>query len=200
MKKMAYFPKLISHQPPPHSETQLLNPACKTFHDLTFLKWRNSAAFLCVGRCKSLGWVKSFLWYAPQLSGPISCVFSSWVSSGLTMGSGCSLMIAGWQVFFVSFPETAACTGQRSQCCLCRVLQGQSASVHGSPRDSAAPSSPSTGALRGPGCHCRGEGKGVFLLLPLAGLCISLPHCDVSQWHGSNLGELKLNLQPQSLN
>ena len=33
----SYFPKLISHQPPPHSETQLLNPACKTFHDLTLI-------------------------------------------------------------------------------------------------------------------------------------------------------------------
>ena len=27
------------------------------------------SAFLCMGRCKSLGSLKSFLWYAPQLSG-----------------------------------------------------------------------------------------------------------------------------------
>ena len=31
--------------------------------------------------------------------GPVSCVFTSWVSSGLTVGSGCSLMAARWQVF-----------------------------------------------------------------------------------------------------
>ena len=27
------------------------------------------SAFLCIGRCKSLGSLNSFLWYAPQLSG-----------------------------------------------------------------------------------------------------------------------------------
>ena len=27
------------------------------------------SAFLCMGRCKSLGSLKSYLWYAPQLSG-----------------------------------------------------------------------------------------------------------------------------------
>ena len=35
------------------------------------------SAFLCMGRCKSLGSLKSFLWQAPQLT----CAFSSWVSS-----------------------------------------------------------------------------------------------------------------------
>ena len=36
--------------------------------------------------------------------GPVSCIFTSWVSSGLTIGSGCSLMAARWQVFsFLSF-------------------------------------------------------------------------------------------------
>ena len=35
--------------------------------------------------------------------GPVSCVITSWVSSGLTLGSGCSLMAVRWQVFFVSF-------------------------------------------------------------------------------------------------
>ena len=34
--------------------------------------------------------------------GPVSCVLTSWASSGLTVGSGCSLMAAGWQVFFPS--------------------------------------------------------------------------------------------------
>lgn len=33
--------------------------------------------------------------------GPVACVFTSWVSSGLTMGSDCSLMATIWQVFFV---------------------------------------------------------------------------------------------------
>ena len=35
--------------------------------------------------------------------GPVSCVFTSWVSSGLTIGSGCTLMAARWQVFFPSW-------------------------------------------------------------------------------------------------
>ena len=71
------------------------------------------SAFLCMGRCKSLGSLKSFLWYAPQLSGAsILCFhflsflrahhrewlqscqlldgrysFQPWVSSGLTGSS-----------------------------------------------------------------------------------------------------------------
>ena len=32
--------------------------------------------------------------------GPVSCAFPSWASSGLTIGSGCSLVIARWLVFF----------------------------------------------------------------------------------------------------
>ena len=35
--------------------------------------------------------------------GPVSCVFTSWDSSGLNIGSGCSLMAARWQVFFSSW-------------------------------------------------------------------------------------------------
>ena len=36
-----------------------------------------------------------------QLSGPVSCVFTSWVSLGHTIGNGCRLtMAARWQVFF----------------------------------------------------------------------------------------------------
>ena len=37
-----------------------------------------------MGRWKNLGSLKSFLWHAPQLSGPSIYVFTSWVSSGLT--------------------------------------------------------------------------------------------------------------------
>ena len=49
------------------------------------------STFLHMGRNKS--------WYAPQ----ISCVFTSWVSTGFTVGSGCSLVAARWQVFFSSW-------------------------------------------------------------------------------------------------
>ena len=50
------------------------------------------SAFLCMGRCKSLGSWKSFLWYAPQLYGANILSFSSWVSSRYTAGVGYS----GW--------------------------------------------------------------------------------------------------------
>ena len=55
------------------------------------------STFLCMGRCKSLDSLKPYVWYAPQLSG--ASVFTSWVSSGLIVGSGCSLMVARWQIF-----------------------------------------------------------------------------------------------------
>ena len=61
-----------------------------------------------MGRCKSLGSLRSFLWYAPQLSGAsVLCFYllpflrahcREWLQSG-----GCNLMPARWQVFFVSF-------------------------------------------------------------------------------------------------
>ena len=35
--------------------------------------------------------------------GPVPCVFTSGVCSGLTVGSGCSLMAATWQVIFPSW-------------------------------------------------------------------------------------------------
>ena len=45
--------------------------------------------FLHMGRCKSLGPLKSFLSHASQLSGvSILCFFTCWVSSVLTIGSG----------------------------------------------------------------------------------------------------------------
>ena len=42
--------------------------------------------------------------------GPVSCVFTCWVPSGLTVGSGCSLMAARWLVFF-SFQSFLRFTG-----------------------------------------------------------------------------------------
>ena len=47
-------------------------------------------------------WNHSFQRYLSYLV-PVSCVFTSRVPSGLTVGSGCSLMAAGWQVFFPSW-------------------------------------------------------------------------------------------------
>ena len=63
------------------------------------------SAFLCMGRCKSLGSLKSFLWYASQLSGAYILVSTSWVFSGLTVGSGCSLLASRWQVILCFLPE-----------------------------------------------------------------------------------------------
>ena len=56
-----------------------------------------------MGRYESLGSWKSFLWYDLSYLGPVSCVFTSGVPSGLTTGSGCSLRAARWQVFFPSW-------------------------------------------------------------------------------------------------
>ena len=52
------------------------------------------SAFLCMGRCRSLGSLKSVLSYAPLLSWASTRCFHilSSLSSGLTVGSGCSLM------------------------------------------------------------------------------------------------------------
>ena len=58
------------------------------------------SAFLCVGRCKSLGSLKSFLSHAPQLSGAsVSCIFTPEFLS-VHCGSGCSLIGARSWVFF----------------------------------------------------------------------------------------------------
>ena len=48
------------------------------------------SAFLCMGRCKSLGSLKSFLSYASQLCGVSVLCFHILSSSMLTAGSGCS--------------------------------------------------------------------------------------------------------------
>ena len=63
-------------------------------------EWR---AFLCMGRRKNPGSLKSFLWCAPQLSGASILFFHILSSSGLTIKSACTLMAARWQVFFTAW-------------------------------------------------------------------------------------------------
>ena len=48
------------------------------------------SAFLCMGRCKSLGSLILFLWYTPSLSRASILLFSSWIPSGCTVGGSCS--------------------------------------------------------------------------------------------------------------
>ena len=60
------------------------------------------SAFLCTGRCKSLDSLKSFFGMHLSYLWLESCVFTSWNCSGLTVGSGYSLMVGKWQVFFPS--------------------------------------------------------------------------------------------------
>ena len=55
-----------------------------------------------MGRCKSWSSLKSFLWYAPHLFGA-NVFFTFWVSSGFTVGRGCSPMAARRQAFFPSW-------------------------------------------------------------------------------------------------
>ena len=50
------------------------------------------STFLCIGRCKSLSSLESFLPYASQLSGPVSFIVHIWSSSVLTVGNDCRLM------------------------------------------------------------------------------------------------------------
>ena len=65
------------------------------------------SSFLCNGRCKGLGSLKSLLSYTPQLSMVSILCFHilSFLSSELTVGSDCSLMAARWKAFF-SFPRS----------------------------------------------------------------------------------------------
>ena len=59
------------------------------------------SAFVCMGRCKSLGSLKPFLSYASQPSGvSILCVSHSPQIPVLTIGSSCSLMATRQQVLF----------------------------------------------------------------------------------------------------
>lgn len=43
--------------------------------------------------------------------GQVSCVFISWVSSQCTLGSGCSLLAARWQLYSLCFPNSLGPTG-----------------------------------------------------------------------------------------
>ena len=56
-----------------------------------------------MGRCKSLGSLKSFLWYAPQLPGASVLCFHILSLLGALRGNGCSLMAAKWQASFSSW-------------------------------------------------------------------------------------------------
>ena len=61
-----------------------------------------------MGRCKSLGsWNYSFHMHLRYV-GPVFCVFTSCISSGLYIGHGCILMASRWQVVFafLSFLRT----------------------------------------------------------------------------------------------
>ena len=58
------------------------------------------SAFLCMGRCKSLGLLKSFLWYVPQLSGARILCFS-----GFTFGSAVWWLLDGRYSFLPEFPQ-----------------------------------------------------------------------------------------------
>ena len=55
------------------------------------------STFLYMGRNKS--------WYAPQMCvsglGPVACIFTSWVFTGLTVGSGCSLVAVDGKYSFL---------------------------------------------------------------------------------------------------
>ena len=77
---------------------------------LLLIKENQISQVLCLGRWKHLGSLRLFLWQHLSSLGPVSCVFSSWVSLGLTVGNGCSLMPARWQMFF-SFLSSFSLTG-----------------------------------------------------------------------------------------
>ena len=67
-----------------------------------YLKWRNLVLFYIWEDARVWAhWNHSFDVHLSYL-GPVSCVCTSWVSSELIVGSGCSLMAARWQAFFPS--------------------------------------------------------------------------------------------------
>ena len=70
-------------------DLEILN--CKPRSQHSKLK---NCAFLCMGRCKGQGSLKSFPWECVSYLGPAVLY-----SSGFTRGSGLHLMIARWQVF-----------------------------------------------------------------------------------------------------
>ena len=67
-----------------------------------------------MGRCKILGSLKSFLWYAPQLSGANILCFTSWVSwmltgshwrSAITNDCGILCLLIQQEIFHFSLPS-----------------------------------------------------------------------------------------------
>ena len=72
------------------------------------------SAFLCMGRCRNLGLLKLFLWYACWLSRTsILVYFPSWILSGAPWGGllsgswlhGCNILcLLKWQVTFFVLP------------------------------------------------------------------------------------------------
>ena len=80
------------------------------------------SAFLCMGRYRNLGSLRQFLSHAPQLPGASASILCSHIlsfrSSGLTVGSGYSLMAARWPLFFsflssrgLTSPHWEGCSG-----------------------------------------------------------------------------------------
>ena len=66
-----------------------------------------------MGRCEVWAhWTHYFEMFLNFL-GSVSCVFTSLVSSGLTIRSGCNLKAATWQVFFVSFLSSLGLTSSQ---------------------------------------------------------------------------------------
>ena len=63
-------------------------------------------------------WNHSFDRHLSSL-GPISHVVTSWVSSGLPVGNGCSLMAARWQVFFPSWVSSGVASSMSGSGCNC---------------------------------------------------------------------------------
>ena len=71
-------------------------------------------------RWNGLGSLKSFPWYVPQLSGASILCFHSLGFPRVSVRSGCSLMAARWQVFFVPSWVPSGLTS--SPCSTCRWL------------------------------------------------------------------------------
>ena len=80
--------------------------SCRNLKEFTAFLWEDVRVWAY--------WNRSFDMYLNCL-GPISCVFISWVSSGLTIGSDYSLMTGRWQAFF-SFLCTPRIHSQGSGC------------------------------------------------------------------------------------
>ena len=66
---------------------------------------KESSALLCMGRCKSLGSLKSFLSYASQLSGASFSYLELPWGSPSGVGSGCSPKAAMAGVLLFECPE-----------------------------------------------------------------------------------------------